>query len=641
MVFKALISADGADLMSDKTKIYYSHELLVEYTKTNIKESMEDDLVVTSSQVHQVKYLNVSTSSAFQEEPREFAWIGAPSGRLNSVCEANIARLWDLKSPGDESLFYERPITRRVDAQRIKQWLNTCDINHSGCGTPPRDVGSGLWMINVRLGMLEKIAPTGCCYAALSFCHGPNYHFFLDDENASRFGTKGFLSKTNLKIPLTIRDAISITEALGLGYLWVDTLCIHRGTSTATSENSSTPKPYLEAYRKSYVTIVATGEDAECGLFGIDSSGRKPQSQETYNGLTLAIAKKSFHDIMDDCEWNLRRWTFEEAVQSKRILIFSEEQVFFQCQQSLWAEGACLEGYNDEFIKDVCYRPVHKPYWLVNYCKPILGVSFEAYMDVVNSYSKRKSFQPADNVKAFQSFSSSPHIINHNEPLLYGLPLDRFAEALCFKVYDDMRPESERQGVPSWSWLAWNASDDVYDSTPDTLWALSFYQLAAYDENKAETWRWSPISRSEESSPREYRLPLAVEEASIIIATFRAPTLLLKFLRRDEDSPGTATLTGPLSPLLNASSAAQLSKRKVELSATLSPDYKSSTDKEMKALLVLMDGQRVWERVFRLLLIEEEPTGIFRRVGMCEVTKKEWVTAGLKNYLSFEDIFIH
>src|SRR4051794_1467768 len=134
--------------MSDKTKIYYSHELLVEYTKTNIKESMEDDLVVTSSQVYQVKYLNVSTSYAFQEEPREFAWIRAPSGRLNSVCEANIARLWDLKSPGDESLFYERPITRRVDTRRIKQWLNTCDINHSGCGTPPRDVGSGLWMIN-------------------------------------------------------------------------------------------------------------------------------------------------------------------------------------------------------------------------------------------------------------------------------------------------------------------------------------------------------------------------------------------------------------------------------------------------------------------------------------------------------------
>ena len=621
--------ADGAPLLNDRTMIYYSRELAVEYTKRHLNEITG----IIVSKPHDVKYLRVSNNPSYQNESREYAGLLNIHG--GPWCQVNIARIRELNSPEEESLFHERPISPRVDMERIRQWLTTCDDNHSRCNNPPRTARSPLWLVNVHSGMLVKKHPIRCRYAALSFCHGGKNRFCLSRKNYSRLFTKGFISRDNEKIPRTIRDAITVTAALGLDYLWVDILCKQRRVSTGVAENGSSSNPYLEAYGNSYITLVATGQNAHCGLYGIGLSRRKPQLKEIYHDLTLAVARESFDDILHQSAWNCRRWTFEEARESKRLLIFTVEQVFLSCRQSLWAEGAWLEGYNDGRVENVRHYSIPKPHWRRPDDEPLTDDNFEAYMKLVHDYSQRVSFKPADNVRGFQSFSSSPSFINHQGPLFYGLPTNKFAEALCFEIDGSMRHESEREGVPSWPWLSWKPSGVFYHWPPVTLGSISFYRLETGSQNTEEIWRWIPIDPTSKLNPILYRPPIMAEKIDGTIAAFKAPTINVRFLRRNDENLGILALPWP--PFWDVLSA---DERKFEMTATLSLDSKTRIGEEIKSLLMLLDyhGETPY---FKLLLIEKGPTGVFRRVGLSEAHESRLEKANLFNLISYEDIFIY
>jgi len=72
-------------------------------------------------------------------------------------------------------------------------------------------------------------------------------------------------------LPQTILDAVTVTEALGLEYLWVDDVCI-RGT---TSERDAHFDQMHNIYGNAVVTIVAAqGRDAREGLYGVRHGSR-------------------------------------------------------------------------------------------------------------------------------------------------------------------------------------------------------------------------------------------------------------------------------------------------------------------------------------------------------------------------------
>ena len=59
-------------------------------------------------------------------------------------------------------------------------------------------------------------------YAALSYCWGEENHVTTTRDSIQRH-----LVRINWQdLPQTLQDDIRLTESLGLGYLWVDPLCI-------------------------------------------------------------------------------------------------------------------------------------------------------------------------------------------------------------------------------------------------------------------------------------------------------------------------------------------------------------------------------------------------------------------------------
>lgn len=97
-------------------------------------------------------------------------------------------------------------------------------------------------------------------YTTLSYCWGPTQKFILKTENLERLKEKIPWNE----LPLTIQDAITMTRALNIPYIWVDALCIIQDSPDDWEAEST---KMAEIYGGSFLTIsAALGPNVHCGL---------------------------------------------------------------------------------------------------------------------------------------------------------------------------------------------------------------------------------------------------------------------------------------------------------------------------------------------------------------------------------------
>jgi hypothetical protein len=163
------------------------------------------------------------------------------------------------------------------DLERLRGWICSCRDMHglvhskSYFRSSARSMGSDFRVIDVRRQCLAMLGEEGEGYVALSYVWGRTNNIMTKKENVEFFSSEGAFS--NVILPKTIRDAISLTNALGHRYLWVDSLCI--------VQDDDKVKLQLIAnmdivYAESIVTIVAaSGDDANTGLSGLHKQSRR------------------------------------------------------------------------------------------------------------------------------------------------------------------------------------------------------------------------------------------------------------------------------------------------------------------------------------------------------------------------------
>jgi hypothetical protein len=122
------------------------------------------------------------------------------------------------------------PRHQRLNVEQVRQWLTTCEKEHSGlCGThwPGQRTQKPirLTLIDVREGKLIESTSTER-YVALSYVWGSTTTLLSQISNFQTLRRDGTLSQANEAIARAIRDAMSLVDDMGERYLWADTLCI-------------------------------------------------------------------------------------------------------------------------------------------------------------------------------------------------------------------------------------------------------------------------------------------------------------------------------------------------------------------------------------------------------------------------------
>ncbi|KAJ4424873.1 hypothetical protein N0V82_000376 [Gnomoniopsis sp. IMI 355080] len=404
----------------------------------------------------------------------------------------------------------------------IATWIRDCQATHGEtCRRPLLEAGMDrdLTLIDVEQRCLVK-ASGKTRYVTLSYVWGKDWQLLHVESNHEALfrpgalggtGSAELVEKSNAPLGKVVTDSMAICSGLGERYLWIDALCIKQDEG---EEKALELMRMASIYNCAVATIVPIDNaSAHSPIPGLGLVNRGDISVPVIDGLSIAV-RRNLNKVITDSVYNTRGWCFQEAFLSRRSLYFSDQQVFFRCQdcthsedlmslyvgkdeaykaqvQNLRSQGegniagmSTLEALNES---RAAFRDLHTQ---------------EAQNDFMRSYSRltdqywaRALTVNSDVMDAFSAISTTLETLLETH-IWAGLPEKFFHHFLLWEIHlrkrrgDDewVHPESSRQLlqsaggdlVPSWSWMGWRAyCADKHEDTYINSGVYSFMMRGA------------------------------------------------------------------------------------------------------------------------------------------------------------------
>ncbi|CZR57368.1 uncharacterized protein PAC_07257 [Phialocephala subalpina] len=222
---------------------------------------------------------------------------------------------------------------------RIRHWIETCISKHTQCRitdtTLPTRV---LDLAQFPKIILREVTDEQGPYIALSHCWGLAKTFTTTESTMDSLKA-GFPAED---LPATFRDAIAVTRALGIQYLWIDSLCIIQGHAEDWKREAG---KMASVYANSYLTISASnaaGDDegflkhrevSHHSLKVITSTGNSAQYYLRKIELEVPVFSISPAAVYTE-PLDTRAWTLQEALLPKRVLRFNTKESGWECSKA-------------------------------------------------------------------------------------------------------------------------------------------------------------------------------------------------------------------------------------------------------------------------------------------------------------------
>ncbi|KAH4221737.1 hypothetical protein HBH64_156120 [Parastagonospora nodorum] len=376
----------------------------------------------------------------------------------------SLLQTHSTQSPDHVNLKQASPINPgKVDWEAVKAWLRDCDATHTGCTSHGSDEQQlqGFKVIDCETQDIIPLPPR-CRYATLSYVWGlPG----PAPDNS--------LVQPKAQAPQTIKDSMMCTLALGMRYLWIDRYCIDQ-------DDPDTKHRLIQrmdqVYRNSAINIInAAGEGPDCGLSGVSDRTRGKQELVDVHCVrysTLPCPKQE----LAQSSWAKRGWTYQEGLLSRRRIVFTQRQIYFQCLQTYGCEAipgiyklrVINEDSSMQAFPVLVNAPSEGSELDLSSRKTWIGLR-------INEYLKRALSYESDIMNAFMGMLRqawfSPEPVYHfwglpffshttgDEPidadllqaLIWIAELDRPTSAELYQP----NLVSRRSGFPSWTWAGW------------------------------------------------------------------------------------------------------------------------------------------------------------------------------------------
>ncbi|KAF2734659.1 HET-domain-containing protein, partial [Polyplosphaeria fusca] len=233
-------------------------------------------------------------------------------------------------------------------------------------------------------------------------------------------------------LPVTFRDAIILSQGIGIPYLWIDSLCIIQD-DTQDWEHEAALMGNL--YENATLVIAAAGsENSTKGLF---VSARPKSDPLELPFSTAATREESFlTSIAPSAEdrpgehspLSTRAWVLQEWYLARRLVFFMPGGISWRCREI---------GLNERGVpRDLSLYSLEQrgdPSWLL----------------ILQEYSRRRLTKKSDRLVALQGVVS---FVQRSRKATFhsGIWSDRIMEQLLWIVVE--RYEQGVLDLPSWSW---------------------------------------------------------------------------------------------------------------------------------------------------------------------------------------------
>ncbi|KAI1857102.1 hypothetical protein JX265_011303 [Neoarthrinium moseri] len=384
-----------------------------------------------------------------------------------------------------EGGIWGRIVPPLVDFSVPRTWLDFCCAHHTKhCRRPAQDHQiNGFRLINCYADppTIESYV-TSKRYAALSYV----WSFSPESEHG---------------ITDIILDAIEATKGLGLQYLWVNRLCIDQANEREKLHQISNMD---RIYQQAEVTLVAAGERYD-GLPGV---ARNPTRNPAYErrsqkwvrvGTTeLTASLPDPIGVINGSTWNRRGWTFQEGWLSRRLLFFTTDQLFWNCQGMTARESMKIDtslshlpdkSSEGDWMNPGLFRNRVVEVNALEHSSVVPTISqLQQIRQDISTFTRRDLTHDSDSLLAFKGIiqahkSRAPGIVD----FVLGLPVfsgtlefdsgkSAFVLSMCDWVHVES-PSSEvifkrRRHLPSWTWAGWHGALSVENSYTTSIASL-------------------------------------------------------------------------------------------------------------------------------------------------------------------------
>lgn len=410
-----------------------------------------------------------------------------------------------------------RPVDTTTTFSIIKRWIQHCDDHHASCRDATHNASEMprrlLWVSNADIFPDIRVTPvsTGKRYIALSYCWGS-----AAEASTQKKSTAATIADNELKIsfqslPKTIQDAVSVSRELGIGYLWVDALCIIQDDDNDRNHEIARMGAI---YANAYLTLSASGashcaegflerpltEYCESDFFKV------PLQLPGEGGPTLVKASRAgVRNIWSKENGNLfwfqnrellhtRGWTFQETFLSPRLLIYTSLQPYWVCREAFWSCGdpGPMEYLRSVYLQDMLeLREMsdrqQKYMQTLPSDDPNSSAELWRWGTIIHWFSSRRLTLVEDKPLALHAVRDK---FTRHDPSLQDYALGLFRSTahmdLLWHTRHGADPQSEQLSeFPSWTWMSFDGGVTCpfkYGGPQESS------MIKTHDEFEIETW---------------------------------------------------------------------------------------------------------------------------------------------------------
>lgn len=382
------------------------------------------------------------------------------------------------------------PISLASRGSTIRHWLNECKTQHTRCRKTlnPRSLLAARILAvqrdrdgySVRLVSTHDLDIHHAEYVVLSHVWGGiDIPCKTTTENIERYYTQGIKYST---LPPTFRDAILITFAIGMQYIWIDSLCIVQDDEKDWQRESAHMASIFQAGALTLSATSARNSLEGCSLDSIS----KPAIQfnrPSKNALDFAIRGPEYagvrHRLRDEMVMapvTTRAWIFQEKILSRRMVHATKSQFVWQCATHSESEdGTCYESaglspfgpfgvLDSHLLRDQTNGET------TEHARHALE---RRWWNWIRDYSDRDIGRPSDRYAAFAGVVRLLQDITDDEPVV-GLWKKNLPLHLAWNAFPE---HGERKALfsvpetrfPTWTWMTFPHNSVILHS-PNVEW---------------------------------------------------------------------------------------------------------------------------------------------------------------------------
>lgn len=257
------------------------------------------------------------------------------------------------------------------------------------------------------------------------------------------------------ELPETMQDAIAVTAALGFSYIWIDNICIPKGTNWDTEAARM-----HEVYGNAAFTLVASSSSKATDNLLHDRLAWTHRNKACkLRGMWLQNTQMPLDQVRLQSPVSQRAWTLQEERLSPRTLYWSGQRWYWSCAERQVVELSDMECQpsTGESITRSC------PQRFLELCRT--GDEHQLHdewLDIVEAYTPRDLVAAKDRFLAiaglavrFYNAKADNGGAMISEEYLAGLWKDNFARHLAWSVESAANAGQSLQHIaPSWSWMS-------------------------------------------------------------------------------------------------------------------------------------------------------------------------------------------